>query len=171
VERPEDSQAIIEAVLFAAGSGVDRHKLAVFLQLEDVRLMELVAEMRRDYQTARRGLQIVQEGNVIKLGTKPELTEILEQWFQVPGKRLSAAAVETLAVIAYRQPVTRAEIEHIRGVRVEKVLQTLLERELICETGVRQAVGKPTVYGTTELFLQVFGLSSLEDLPPREEFA
>jgi segregation and condensation protein B len=125
--------------------------------------------MRQDYQASDRGIQIVIAGNMLKLGTKPELTEVLEQWFQVPGKRLSQAAVETLAVIAYRQPVTRTEIEQVRGVRVDKVLQTLLEKELIGEAGTRQALGNPPLYTTTALFLQVFGLKSLADLPPWEE--
>jgi segregation and condensation protein B len=161
----EESRAVIEAILFASGPGADKNKLAALLKMQSEQLAAVVERMQEDYQSPSRGLQIIVDGDWIRLGTKPELTELLETWLQVPGKRLSPAAVETLAVIAYRQPVTRAEIEHIRGVRVDRVLQTLLERELVCETGVRRTVGQPPVYGTTELFLQVFGLDSLQALP------
>jgi segregation and condensation protein B len=166
----EESRAVIEAILFAAGSGVDKHKLAALLQVDAAGLEQILQEMQRRYRASEKGIQLVMEGETLRLGTKPELSEVLEQWFQVPGKRLSPAAMETLAVIAYQQPVSRAEIEHIRGVRADRVVQTLLERELIVESGVRENVpGRPVLYATTDLFLQSFGLNSLGDLPEPEE--
>ncbi len=105
--------------------------------------------------------------------TRPEYYGAIEKLTQVVDRRLTAPTMETLSIIAFKQPITKAEIEAIRGVRAEKALARLLEYELIAEVGRKQAIGRPILYGTTDRFLQVFGLKSLEDLPslPTDEEA
>jgi segregation and condensation protein B len=101
--------------------------------------------------------------------TKSEYSEILARSIRPVKRRLSQAALETLALIAYQQPVTRAELEKIRGVKVDRVVSNLMERGLIEEVGVKEVVGKPILYGTTQEFLRLYGLTSLRDLPQLEE--
>jgi segregation and condensation protein B len=105
--------------------------------------------------------------------TRPEYYGAIEKLTQVVDRRLTAPTMETLSIIAFKQPITKAEIEAIRGVRAEKALARLLEYELIAEVGRKQAIGRPILYGTTDRFLQAFGLKSLEDLPslPTDEEA
>jgi segregation and condensation protein B len=122
-------------------------------------------ELMLDYHQSPRGLQIISlEGGYI-MATKPEYTDLLNKMTKPTRLRLSAAALETLAIIAYQQPVTRAEIEQIRGVKVERVLSNLLEKGIIREDGHKAVVGKPILYRTSYEFLKIFGLSSLEELP------
>ena len=108
-----------------------------------------------------------------QLVTRPEYYDAIEKLTQVVDRRLTAPTMETLSIIAFKQPITKAESEAIRGVRAEKALARLLEYELIAEVGRKQAIGRPILYGTTDRFLQVFGLKSLEDLPslPTDEEA
>jgi segregation and condensation protein B len=107
----------------------------------------------------------------VRLATRPEMGSWLRRFFEVSGgTKLSMAALETLAIIAYRQPVTGPEIQELRGVNSAGVLKTLLERRLVRITGRKEVVGKPFLYGTTREFLVHFGLNSLKDLPPLEEF-
>ena len=164
----EESRAVIEAILFANGTAVEKEKLAQFLNLNLAELQRILENLAEVYSTSDRGIELTEDKETVRLGTKTALAETLDNWFKVPSKRLSQAVLETLAVIAYRQPVTRAEIEDIRGVRADKALQSLLEKELICEAGIKDAPGKPILYATTSVFLQVFGLNSLNALPPLE---
>lgn len=116
------------------------------------------------------GLLLEHVAGGYRLATKPELGDYVENVTSVvkPGT-LSPAALETLAIIAYKQPITRAEIEAIRGVRVESALTSLLDRDLITEMGRKDAPGRPVLFGTTDTFLAHFGLSTLKDLPPLDE--
>ena len=118
-----------------------------------------------EYNIPIRGLQIVMLDKGYLICTRPEYGDILAKMGKTTPRRLSTAAMETLAIIAYRQPVTRSEIENIRGVKSERVIASLLEKGLIEERGFKAVPGKPILYGTGSEFLRMFGLSSLQDLP------
>ena len=122
--------------------------------------------MEEDYQSKNRGICIRRVAGGYQLVTKPDFDNLIRQLVSQQELKLSSAAMETLAIIAFKQPVTRSEIEAIRGVKVDGVVNTLLDVGLICEAGRKDSIGKPILYGTTELFLTTFGFYSLEDLPP-----
>lgn len=155
----------IEALLFANGNPVAAEKLAQILEIDCENVAALVAELKQDMADAGRGLTIIIVAGGYQLCTKPELAPILERLVEVQEARMSLAAMETLAIVAFKQPVTKQEIEHIRGVGVDGVVSTLVERGLIKEVGRKEAIGRPILYGTTDDFLKVFGINSLDDLP------
>ncbi|HZK86717.1 MAG TPA: SMC-Scp complex subunit ScpB [Syntrophomonas sp.] len=161
----DDIKAGIEALLFVSGERLGTAELLEILQIEEPDFKSIMQELMLDYHQSPRGLQIISlEGGYI-MATKPEYTDLLNKMTKPTRLRLSAAALETLAIIAYQQPVTRAEIEQIRGVKVERVLSNLLEKGIIREDGHKAVVGKPILYRTSYEFLKIFGLSSLEELP------
>lgn len=161
----DDIKAGIEALLFVSGERLDMDELLEILQIGEEEFKSIMQELMLEYHQSARGLQIISlEGGYI-MATKPEFTELVSKLTKPARLRLSTAALETLAVIAYRQPVTRAEIEQIRGVKVERVLSNLLEKGIIREDGHKEAAGKPILYRTSYEFLKIFGLSSLEELP------
>lgn len=160
-------KALLESLLFVADEPVTARRLAEVLQAEEKEVEEALRELQAEY--AQRGLRIQQQGDAFQMVTAPEAAPFVEKLLTVePGRRLSQAALETLAIIAYRQPVTRAQIEAIRGVNSDGVLRTLLSRGLIQEVGHLEQPGRPVLYGTTFEFLRYFGLESLADLPPLE---
>ena len=156
----------IEAVLFAAGQPVTEVQLAEMLSVEKEHIRILLAQMKSEMEDANRGLTILEVAGGYQLCTKAEFAETVARLAEVQPNRLSKAALETLAVIAFKQPITRAEIEEIRGVQVDRVLQNLIDKELIKELGRKEVIGRPILYGTTEVFLNCFGMDSLSDLPP-----
>ena len=156
----------IEAVLFAAGQPVSEVQLAEMLSVEKEHIRILLAQMKSEMEDAKRGLTILEVAGGYQLCTKAEFAETVARLAEVQPNRLSRAALETLSVIAFKQPITRAEIEEIRGVQVERVLQNLIDKELIKELGRKEVIGRPILYGTTEVFLNCFGMDSLSDLPP-----
>ena len=161
----DDIKAGIEALLFVSGERLGTAELLEILQIEEPDFKSIMQELMLDYHQSPRGLQIISlEGGYI-MATKPEYTDLLNKMTKPTRLRLSAAALETLAIIAYQQPVTRAEIEQIRGVKVERVLSNLLEKGIIRVDGHKAVVGKPILYRTSYEFLKIFGLSSLEELP------
>lgn len=155
----------IEALLFANGSPLTAEKLAHILEIDSENVGILLEELRQDMAASDRGLTIVEVAGGYQLCSKPELAPVVGKLVEVQEARLSLAAMETLAIVAFKQPVTRQEMEHIRGVSVDGVVSTLLERGLIKEVGRKEAIGRPILYGTTDDFLQCFGLKSLNDLP------
>ena len=155
----------IEALLFASGDPLSVEKLAQILDIETQHVEMLVAQLREEMEDDSRGLTIVTVAGGYQLCTKPQLSAVVSKLVKVQENKLSMAAMETLAIIAFKQPVTRQEIEAIRGVSVERVLTTLLERQVIKEVGRKEAMGRPILYGTTDAFLTCFGLKDLEDLP------
>ena len=169
-----EMEAALEAILFAAWEPIPRPKLLeVFDNKEREMAAQALDEVIRRYQEASpsRGVVVEEVAGGLRLVTRPELHGYLRRFFEVTGRtRLSMAALETLAIVAYRQPVTGPEIQELRGVHPVGVLKTLLERRLIKIAGRKSVVGKPFFYRTTREFLMHFGLSSLEDLPPLEEF-
>lgn len=169
LEREEgDALArVIEAILFVAGGPVATEALAQATQSGAAQIM--VALDALDGALAGRGLRLQRGRDAVQLVSAPELAPWLERFLGLElSSRLSAAALETLAIIAYRQPITRPEIEAVRGVNSSGTLRTLLQRELIEEVGRLETVGNPYLYATTPAFLQYFGLRSLGDLPPLE---
>lgn len=157
--------ARVEALLFVAEEPPTIAQLARALEVP----AEAVEEALRVLQERLRGrgLRLQRHGDQVQLVTAPEAAEDVRRFLGLrEGGRLSTAALETLAIIAYRQPITRAEIEAIRGVNCDGVLRTLLARGLIEEVGRAEGPGRPILYGTSMLFLQHFGLRSLADLPP-----
>ena len=164
----EENKAAIEAILFAVAEPVAYQQLAEWLKLTQAEVRLILNEMQKEYAEEKRGITVFLEKTACRLGTKPQYTELLMQVQKIPTRRLSMATLETLAIIAYRQPVTRPQVDEIRGVKSEKVMQGLAERGLIRECGRLDVPGRPALYETTELFLEHFSLKSLEDLPPLE---
>ena len=157
--------AALEAVLFAAGNPVTEEQLARVLELEPIQAEDLIGQLQRELEEGHRGLTLRQVAGGWQMVTRPEYYPVIEKLAETADKKLSTPAMETLSIIAFKQPITKQEIEHIRGVRVERALAKLLELELICEKGRKHVVGHPILYGTTETFLKCFGLNNLEDLP------
>ena len=164
---------VIEAVLLAAGRplGVDQ-LIAVFAEYEKPERSEIdnaVSALQADYES--RGIALIQVGSGYRIQVRETMQPWVAQLWEEKPTRYSRALLETLALIAYRQPVTRAEIEAIRGVGSEEMLRQLLERDLVAVGGRAEDLGRPNVYVTTRRFLAVFGLSCLEDLPKIEGFS
>ena len=167
-----DLPPLLEAYLFVATEPVTPAEIARILQVEAAAIEEALEDIVNAY--ARRinsGLHIVRIAGGYQLATRPALAADIARLLAAPGQksRLSKPALETLAIIAYQQPVTQAEIEAVRGVGADGVLKTLAERRLILETGRKEVAGRPILYGTTPDFLHYFGLHTLEDLPPLED--
>lgn len=160
----------IEAILFVSGEAVRVEDLAKAL---NVSLREVEAELvriRDEYDFGQRGFVLKRFGHQVQLATRALYsTDVVHLLQPVQKQSLSQAAMETLAVVAYKQPVTRAEVEQIRGVKCDYSLQSLMNKELIMEVGRKEALGRPILYGTTENFLAHFGLTALDDLPPLPE--
>ncbi|MCL6515760.1 MAG: SMC-Scp complex subunit ScpB [Alicyclobacillus sp.] len=161
----------LEAVLFAAGSeGLTDEELADILQLPVHECRSLCRALQAAYDERGSGLQVMELGQTWQLVTRPEHAVYLRRMAATPmSTHLSPAALEVLAIVAYRQPISRLEIDHVRGVQSDRAIQTLVHRRLIAEVGRQDAPGRPILYGTTQTFLQTFGLRSLEDLPPLPE--
>lgn len=162
-------KGIVESLLFAAGDeGLTIKQIARALEVEEMKAEEIIRELNSEYlQDPNRGMTIVQFAGTYQLATKkehsPYLRKLMETSYQ---STLSQAALETLAIIAYNQPITRAEIEDIRGVKTERPLQTLAGKALIKEVGRKEGTGRAILYGTTKEFLDYFGLKSIDELPP-----
>ncbi|HEX9944339.1 MAG TPA: SMC-Scp complex subunit ScpB [Thermoanaerobaculia bacterium] len=170
-ERSE-LEAALEAILFVSSAPVSRAKLLeMFDEEEREEAAEALEAVLARYAGDGRGVMVEDVAGGVRIATRPEVGGWLRRFFDVSGgNKLSMAALETLAIIAYRQPVTGPEIQELRGVNPAGVLKTLLERRLVRIAGRKEVVGKPFLYGTTREFLVHFGLNSLKDLPPLEEF-
>ncbi|WP_047980006.1 SMC-Scp complex subunit ScpB [Ornithinibacillus contaminans] len=164
-------KAIVEGLLFACGDeGITIKELAKIMDISVKSVEHLIEELKYDYEHTSRGIMIMQSHDVFHLTTKPEHSEYYKKLLETPhASRMSQAALETLAIIAYQQPITRSEIDDIRGVKSDRPVQTLLARSLIEEVGRKDGVGRPVLFGTTKDFLTYFGLTSLEELPPLPE--
>lgn len=167
----DDLKGAIEGLLFVSGNeGISLHEIASILQIDEEEASFLIEEMKKEYEQPSRGMKIEKIAGKYQLTTKREHAHFYEKLVETPSySKLSQAALETLAIIAYNQPITRAEIEEIRGVKSDKAIATLVSRMLIEDVGRAEGSGRAILYGTTELFLQYFGLSSLDELPPLPE--
>lgn len=160
------AQAVIEAVLFAMGETVEISRLADLIE-EDVKTTkQILEEMQEQYQLENRGISLIQFESAVQLCTKTELYEYLVKIAKAPRKyNLTESLMETLSIIAYKQPITKLEIEKIRGVSCDHAVNRLMEFELVTELGRKDAPGRPLLFGTTEQFLRSFGVQSLDELP------
>ncbi len=166
-------EAVVEAILFVANDPVPRGKLLeVFSEQERPAASEaLDAVLERYREHSARGIMVDEVAGGLRLVSRPDLHGYLRRFFEVTGSnKLSMPALESLAIVAYRQPVTAPEIQELRGVNSSGVLKKLLERRMIRIAGRKEVVGKPFLYATTREFLQHFGLKSLKELPPLEQF-
>lgn len=168
-EQVREAARAIECILFASGEPVRPEQLAEAVQATLGVVAAAVELLRAEY--AGRGLEVQAVARGFQLGTRPAYAEAVRRYLGAAAREpLSQAALETLAIIAYRQPITRPEIDALRGVRSDYILERLEERRLIQVVGRKPTVGRPMLYGTTDAFLRHFGLSDLQDLPPLEQF-
>jgi len=162
----ERQEAVIEAVLFTMGESVSIHKLAELIEDTPSEVRKIITKMQEDLQAANRGVSIVEFENSFQMCTKVEMYDDLLKIAKSPRKyTLSDTLLETLSIIAYKQPVTKLEIEKIRGVNCDHAVNRLVEFDLVKELGRLDAPGRPLLFGTTEQFLRSFGVKSLEELP------
>lgn len=162
----ERQEAVIEAVLFTMGESVEISKLAELIEENKSKTKKIVYEMKKKLQESNRGIDIVELGDSFQMCTKTDMYEYLIKIAKSPRKYvLTDSVLETLSIIAYKQPVTRADIEKIRGVNCDHAINRLIEFNLVTELGRLDAPGRPLLFGTTEEFLRRFGINSLEALP------
>lgn len=160
------AKAVLEAVLFTMGDSVSIDSLAAVIGEDKKTTKEILDEMAQDYSAQDRGIGLIALDDAVQMCTKGELYEYLIKIATAPKKFiLTDTLLETLSIVAYKQPVTRLEIEKVRGVSCDHAVNKLLEYDLITEVGRMDAPGRPLLFGTTEQFLRSFGVKSLEDLP------
>ena len=166
-----EARRALEAILMVAEEPVDPHLLAELLELSPARVEELCADLAAAYDADDRGFVLVRVAGGYRFQSHPDLAAYVER-FAVHGQsaRLSGAALETLAIVAYKQPVSRAQVAAIRGVNADAVMRTLQQRGYVEEVGRDAGPGQALLYGTTPLFLERLGLDSLADLPPLADF-
>lgn len=172
VSAEPSMRAILEALLYASPDPVGLDELKEAFGADRAGEVDAaLGELMEEYRGGSRGLMIEQVAGGYRIATRPELADVLREFVRRRNAtRMSRAALETLSVIAYRQPVTAPEIEAIRGVNPSAILRSLLERRMVRIVGRKKVVGKPFLYGTTPAFLEHFGLNSLDDLPALDEF-
>lgn len=162
----KELEAVIEAILFTMGEAVEVERIAAAVEHDEDTIRRLIRNMMTRYEEGDRGIRIIELDGSFQLCTKPEMYEYLIKVAHVPKKHvLTDVMLETLSIIAYKQPITRLEIEKIRGVKCDHAVNKLIEYNLICEAGRLDAPGRPILFATTEEFLRYFGIESLEELP------
>ncbi len=160
------AKKILEGVLFSMGESVDLGRLAEVIELDKRKTRKILEEMTEDYKGDERGIMLTWFEDSVQLCTKPEIYDSLIKIAKNPPRfQLTDTVLETLSIIAYKQPITRIEIEKVRGVSCDHAINKLLEYDLIQELGRLDAPGKPLLFGTTEQFLRSFGVRSIDELP------
>jgi segregation and condensation protein B len=165
--------ALLEAIVYLAKEPVSLDAIhAALPDVDPTELQQKLNELIEQYRAAEHGIEMREVAGGFRFSTKPEHHEVLKEFIksQIPPTRLSLASLETLAVIAYKQPVTVPEIQDIRGVHAASVIKTLLDKKLITTAGRKEVLGRPILYKTTKEFLIHFGLKDLSELPSMEEF-
>lgn len=166
----DNEKALVEAVLFLESDPVDVNFLVKVVDLPKELIVDCLDSIKEKYEAPESGIELIQLGGGYIIVPKEELWDFLkDRYGKKNDYRLSRAALETLSIIAYRQPVTRVEVENIRGVNADNMIRLLLSRELIVEKGKKELPGRPTLYGTTKEFLKLFRISSISDLPKLDE--
>ena len=159
-------EAIIEAILFTMGESVELEKIADAIELDKKETQKIIEQMMEHYKDDSIGLQIIELDGAYQMCTKSEMYEYLNRIAKQPKRHaLTDVLLETLSIIAYKQPITKVEIEKIRGVSCDHAVSKLVEYNLVCELGRLDAPGRPLLFGTTEEFLRSFGVQSLDELP------
>lgn len=162
----------IEALLFVVGDdGLSVKQLSQLLEVDTMEIEAALSELETNYnETDERGITLKTLAGTYQITTKPEMADIIKKLVENPNSHvLSTASLEVLAIIAYKQPITRAEIEDLRGVKSERPIQTLVSRALVQEVGRAEGTGRAILYGTTKEFLNYFGLKDIKELPPLPE--
>jgi segregation and condensation protein B len=171
-QSKKELKGAVEALLFVSDEPLKASELAKILKVSEKEVEKIVQELSLSYERKDRGIRLRQVARGFRLYSSPDYASYIQNLLaHKDHRRLTQAALETLAIIAYKQPVTKAEISAIRGVSSEGVVATLLRKELIKEVGRAKAPGNPVLYGTTAHFLESLGLNSLADLPPLDEIA
>ena len=163
---PAQLRSAVESVLFVAGRPLELAELRRLLLVEEPRLREAIAALAEECELHGRGVRVLRTGDAVQFVSAPENARFVAALLGLPTQvKLTTAALETLAVVAYRQPITRSQIEFIRGVNSDRALASLIQHGLVIEMGRAAAIGRPALFGTTSEFLQQFGLSTIESLP------
>lgn len=166
MKRMDDQEAVVEAVLFTMGKSVEVRQLAAALETDQETAKKAVLRLQERYQKEKRGMQIIELEDAYQMCTRAEYYPNLIRVASAPKKQmLTEVVLETLSIIAYKQPITKMEIEKIRGVKSDHAVNKLVEYNLVYEVGRLDAPGKPALFATTEEFLRRFGVGSTEDLP------
>ncbi|MFO0793836.1 MAG: SMC-Scp complex subunit ScpB [Candidatus Brocadiaceae bacterium] len=171
MERIEEIKPIIEALIFAAEEPIPLRKLTEIIEgMDGAQIQEAIQRLKNDYDSQGRSFQIEEIAGGYQLFTRPEYYEWITKLRKKAGDtKLSQAALETLAIIAYKQPILRADIESIRGVQSGQIIRLLMEKDLVKVVGRDESLGHPLLYGTTKRFLEYFGLKDIKELPKVEE--
>ena len=165
----QELESIVEAILFASGEVVSVKSIAFATEQDEKTVKSVISNMADRYTYENRGIRIIQVGEGYQMCTNKDYFDYIKKLYQAPvRKTLSTTLLETLAIIAYKQPVTKGQIEDIRGVNADHAVNRLVEYGLVTEMGRLDAPGKPILFGTTDEFLRYFGFSSLENLPVTE---
>ena len=171
VSRKDTQKGIIEAMLFVSGEPLSLRDIAINLEATPKYVEELLDEMIKDYDEVSRGIKLISINGAYQLVTKAEHSDYIQKLLKKNKRQsLSQASLESLAIVAYKQPITRIDIDEIRGVKSDSALQKLIEKDLIKEVGRLEVPGRPILYGTTEEFLRQFELKDLNDLPSLDLF-
>ena len=166
VENLKKQESVVESVLFTMGQSVEIRQLAAALESDEETAIQAAERLKENYDKRKAGMQIVRLDDSYQMCSRTDYYEHLIRVAATPKKQvLSDVVMETLAIIAYKQPVTKADIEKIRGVKSDHAVNRLVEYNLVCEVGRMNVPGKPILFGTTEEFLRRFGIQSLDDLP------
>lgn len=166
VSRKAKIKSAVEAMLFASGESLSLKDLSHNLEIQAKALEEILKEMINDYEDENRGIKLIAINDGYQLVTKAENSDFIQKLLKKNRRQsLSQASIESLAIIAYKQPITRIDIDEIRGVKSESAIQKLVEKNLIKDIGRLEVPGRPILYGTTDEFLRQFGLETLKELP------
>jgi segregation and condensation protein B len=161
----EKLRATVESLLFITNEPLTSSQIAELAEIEEDDVLDVLDWLQEDYSDASKGIGVMKLGDGYIMAIKQDYLPYVEKLYRPQMSTLSMAALETLAIIAYKQPVTRGEVELIRGVKADKIVQNLIAKELIEEKGHKDAPGRPILYGTTRKFLQYFNIESLDQLP------
>lgn len=165
-------KSIVEGLLFVAGDAVPIKELCSIINIDETTLRRIINQMMDNFNEENRGIRIIEVNNCYQLCTKPEHYEYIERLVKPQNRQgLSQASLETLAIIAYKQPITKAQVDYIRGVKSESCFARLVEKELIYDAGRLEGPGRPILYATTDNFLKLFGLKTLKELPALKNMA
>ena len=163
-------KSAFESMMFVWGEPLDVKAAADVFDITKQEAYDLFKELQAEYEQEGRGIVIREINKTFQFVTREENADYIERLCTpVKARRLSQSALEVLAIVAYKQPVTKGEIEAIRGIKCDRVMEGLMKKDLVCEKGRSEAVGRPILYGTTDTFLKNFGFSSLKELPPIDD--
>lgn len=163
-------EAVVESLLFISGEAVSLSAIAQTIEMDKATAKAIIQSLADKYEEEQRGIRIVEINDAYQMCTAAECFEYIRNMYKSPQRQgLTQSLLETLAIIAYKQPITKGQIEEIRGVSADHAVNKLVEKKLVCEVGRQNTPGKPILFGTTDDFLRYFGFKSVGELPPLEE--